>query len=343
MNKKKIAVVGLGKIGLFHLSILRNLDSVEIAGFVDEKKAVQKTVRGMGVQVPFFPSVQELLSKTEVNGIFACVPPAFNPSIAEACIPKGVSLFVEKPMAADLAGAKKMLSILSAQKAAPANAVGYMVAHAPIFIKLREILTAGILGPIESYSASILLGEVFKKQEGWRQNPKISGGGAVAVLGSHLLYLVQSSLGMPKTIQAKTTSLYSIVEDVADIEFKHEDFSGKIKISWSEPDCPDVVIRIEIKGSKADLLVQENRITLKEKSSGQTKIFYPWDLPSEPCEGLKVRPAREGYAAQDIAFVNSIGAGKDNLVSFQAGVQVQRLIEGVYRSAASGSSLAVPE
>src|SRR3989344_4448088 len=97
---KRIAVVGLGKIGLFHLSILRNIPGVEIAGLVDAEPAVQKTVRGMGGKATFFSSVQDLLSKENVDGIFACVPPAFNVSIAEACIPKGVSLFIEKPMAA---------------------------------------------------------------------------------------------------------------------------------------------------------------------------------------------------------------------------------------------------
>lgn len=334
---KRIAVAGLGKIGLFHLSILRNIPGVELAGLVDAVPAAQKTVRGMGVNVPFFLSVDDLLSKEKVDGIFACVPPAFNVSIAEACIPKGVSLFIEKPMAADLEGAKKMMALLSARNSPPANAVGYMVGHVPIFVKAREILKSGDLGQIENYSASILLGEVFQKQEGWRQNPKISGGGAVAVLGSHLLYLVQSFLGMPKTIAAKTTRLYSIVEDVADIEFVHEAFRGNLKISWSEPDCPDVAIRINIKGSKAELRIEENRIT-------GSHTFYPWDLPPEPCEGLKVRPAREGYASQNIAFVDSIGTGKENLVSWREGFQVQRLIEGIYRSAASaGTPLAVPE
>ena len=340
---KRIAIAGLGKIGLFHLSILRNIPSVELAGLVDANPAVQKIVRGMGIKLPFFASVPDLLAKENVNGVFACVPPAFNPSIAQACIPKGIALFVEKPMAADLEGARTMEALLKSQKTPPANAVGYMVGHSPIFIKVREILKSGELGQIEIYSASILLGEVFKKQEGWRQNPKISGGGAVAVLGSHLLYLIQSFLGMPKTIQAKMTRLYSMVEDIADIEFTHEGFRGNIKISWSEPDCPDIAIRIKVKGSKAELHIEENRVTILKKANGQGQIFYPWDLPPEPCERLKVRPAREGYASQDISFVDSIGTGKKNLVSWLEGFEVQRLIEGIYKSAAARTALAVPQ
>jgi predicted dehydrogenase len=340
---KRIAVAGLGKIGLFHLSILRNIPGVELAGLVDAVPAAQKTARGMGVKAPFFPSVDDLLSEEKVDGVFACVPPAFNPSMAQACIPKGVALFVEKPMAADWEGSKKMMTLLSARQSPPANAVGYMVGHSPIFVKAREILESGALGPIESYSASILLGEVFQKQEGWRQNPKISGGGAVAVLGSHLLYLVQSFLGMPQTIQARTTRLYSMVEDAADIEFFHEAFRGNLKISWSEPDCPDVAIKMDIQGSQEDLRIEENRLTILDKRGGPVQTLAPWDLPPEPCEGLAVRPAREGYASQDIAFVDSIGTGRENLVSWRAGFQVQRLIEGIYRSAAASAPLAVPE
>ena len=338
MEKKKIAVVGMGKIGLFHLSILRNLPQVEIAALADPKPSAQGTVKGMGLDLPFYDSVKKMLDEVPVDGLFACVPPAFNKKIAEGCAARGISLFLEKPMAASLADAQAILDCAAKASGKITTAVGFMVAYFPLFLKARELLIEGAIGEIKYYSSSMLLGEVFQKQEGWRQNPKISGGGAVAVLGSHLLYLLQAYFGMPKKIQAKVTKLFSGVEDIARARLDHGPFSGDFHVSWSEKGYSDMALDIKIEGTKGNIDVTETSLELH---GAHNQAWYPWDFPKDNSSFIQIQ--QQGFTAQDEDFVSALGTGRQVRAPWSEGLKVQRLIEGIYRAAEKpGESISLP-
>ena len=343
MPKKRVAIVGLGKIGLFHLSLLKNFEEVEVVGLVDEKSSVQKTVGGMGVHAPFFDDVEKMIASIRPDAVFACVPPAFNLPVAEACVRNNVSVFVEKPMAQGLEEAKKMAGLLNGRDPKPANAVGYMVAYYPTFRHAREILGQKLAGEIRHYSASLLLGEVFKKQEGWRQNPKISGGGAVAVLGSHLLYLIQSLFGLPSRVAGRTFKLFSDVEDLCQATLEHPGFSGEFNVSWSRPGFDEMTFQIHAEGTAGFIEITENCLSFyafegHPKFPPGWKVWYPWDFPKAAPPG-KVQFSQQGYASQDDDFIKSIGTGRELPVSWSQGLKVQRMIEGLYRSASSSGQM----
>ena len=332
--KKRVAIVGLGKIGLFHLSILRNLDEVELVGLVDEKTSVQKTVKGMGVNVPFFKSIEDLIENAMPQGIFACVPPVYNPAVAEACIPKGVALLVEKPMAASLADAEKMVALLKSQMTPPANAVGHMVAYYPAFEKAGRMLQE--IGQIKGYDAELFLGEVFKKQEGWRQNPKISGGGALAILGSHLLCILITFFDMPESVT--TTEIkreYSDVENEIFAQLNYPNhITGSLKVSWSKPHYSEMGFKIDVAGSSGTLIASEKSIYLLP-STGNIIPMFLWDLVENTAPKAKFRPNQPGYLEQDLDFIRAIGTGKETRVSWEHGLKIQKVIDAIYRSADS--------
>ncbi|OGR83380.1 MAG: hypothetical protein A2636_06265, partial [Elusimicrobia bacterium RIFCSPHIGHO2_01_FULL_64_10] len=287
---KRIALVGLGKIGLYHLSILRNIDEVHLVGLMDEKDSARKTVQGMGINAPFFDDLDKMLSASDPEGVFACVPPGAAPAIAEKCLRQGRALFLEKPMAADLGSAKKMMALLADRPSPPANAVGFMVAYYPTFEKTLDLLRKESIGRPRHYVATMLLGEVFRRQEGWRQNPALSGGGAVAVLGSHLLYLIQSFFGLPETVSAGTVRLFSNVEDICHARFSHPGgLTGEFRVSWSQPGYSEMSIRLEISGSEGFLDSSESSVSLygygaqagaADQPAGPAgwQTWYPWDL-----------------------------------------------------------------
>lgn len=349
MTAKKVAIVGLGKIGLFHLSILKTIPEAEIVGLVDEKGSVQKTVKGMGIDAPFFASVDALLDNAKPDGIFACVPPAFNRSIAEKCLPKGIAVFLEKPISARLDDAQKICRLVNG-KLAPANAVGYMVAYYPIFREAKKLILEGMIGEVKHYAATISLGEVFKKQEGWRQNPAVSGGGAVTVLGSHLLYLIQSFFGLPERVSARTIKLFSQVEDIGQAQFDHSgDLTGTFQVSWSKPGYSEMGIQIEAQGTRGTLEISESALSLyafegHPRYPQGWKVWYPWDFEERQKDPGKVALSQQGFAEQDNDFIRSIGSDCRPLVTWSEGLKVQRMIEGIYRSSQDqGRSIALPE
>ena len=316
---------------------------------MDQNNSVQKTVKGMNIEAPFFDSVESLIESAKPQGVFACVPPAFNLSIAEKCISKNVSLFIEKPMAQNLHDAKKMAQLLDASNPKPSNAVGYMVAYYPTFRQAKKLLDEKAVGEIRHYSSSLLLGEVFKKQEGWRQNPKISGGGAVAVLGSHMLYLLQSLVGVPSEVRANSFKFFSDVEDSCQARLEHGGFCGEFYVSWSRPGYAEMGMQIQIEGTQGYLEVTENSVSLfafegHPKHPPGWKAWYPWDLADQGKVPTEVQVGQQGFTAQDYDFVSSLGTGKQPLVNWSEGLKVQRVIETIYLSAAnSGQPTRVPD
>ena len=165
-----IAVVGLGKIGLLHFSILRNIPQVEIAALADPKASAQGTVKGMGLEPPFYDSVEKMLDRVPLDGLFACVPPAYNKRIAEVCAPKGISLFLEKPMAANLADAQAIMECAKKSTRKLTTAVGFMVAYFPLFQKAKELIQDGAIGTVLNGDLGILKINSAERPQLWAVN-----------------------------------------------------------------------------------------------------------------------------------------------------------------------------
>ena len=95
---KRIAVVGLGKLGIIHSSILNALPDVELTAVMDKDKGLRRYLYGMGIRVPFYQSLEEMLAGEKLDGVFVCVPSSASYSVVKACIERGINIFVEKPM-----------------------------------------------------------------------------------------------------------------------------------------------------------------------------------------------------------------------------------------------------
>ncbi len=250
-----------------------------------------------------------------------------------------MALFLEKPMAASLEDARAILNLLPSS-GGPSNAVGYMVAFYPTFVHAGKLIKENALGKISRYSASLYLGEVFKKEAGWRQNPRISGGGALSVVGSHLIYLLYSFFGTPVKVQSAVTHLFSEVEDEVQAMLEHPDkLTGEVSVSWSKPGYSEMGFHIIVDGELGSVEVTENTVTVTALDgnsafpAGRTQL-YLWDLPAPKLPGTFVDTGQQGYAAQDFDFVSSVGGAGKPRVTWRDAFEVQRIIDGIYRSAA---------
>lgn len=109
----RVAVVGAGAFGRNHLRVYRELQdagqAVELVAVVDQSaEAAAAAAARFGV--PAFASVAECLGS--VGGLDAasvCVPTVHHATAAEPLLAAGVDLLIEKPLAANLADADRIL------------------------------------------------------------------------------------------------------------------------------------------------------------------------------------------------------------------------------------------
>jgi len=111
----RVAVVGAGAFGRNHLRVCRELEqageAVELAGVVDRDPAVAAEAAAK-FGVPGFETIEACLAAVgPLDAASVCVPTVHHASAAEPLLAAGVDLLIEKPLAASLADADRILEM----------------------------------------------------------------------------------------------------------------------------------------------------------------------------------------------------------------------------------------
>ncbi len=104
----RIGVVGAGSLGFHHVRILRDMESVALAGFVEiDDLRAGKVVAELGVNR--FDGLQPLLDVCDAVTIV--VPTPSHHEVARAALEAGKHVFIEKPITATLEEADELLQL----------------------------------------------------------------------------------------------------------------------------------------------------------------------------------------------------------------------------------------
>ena len=111
----RVAVVGAGAFGRNHLRVYRELQNaghdVQLVAVVDQDAAVAAEAAAK-FGVPGFDSVAACLSAVgSLDAASVCVPTVHHATAAEPLLASGVDLLIEKPLAASLADADRILEL----------------------------------------------------------------------------------------------------------------------------------------------------------------------------------------------------------------------------------------
>src|SRR5438445_4020741 len=141
---QNVAIVGLGKMGLLHASILSVLPSARIVGLVDQDESLGAHVHSMGLRAPFFKSMDAAMEQSSVDAVFVCTPGFTHYRIALQLVAKHLHVFIGRPVGESLDGARKICDLLKDRSIV--HAVGYMKGHSPVYERAGEIVSSGALG-----------------------------------------------------------------------------------------------------------------------------------------------------------------------------------------------------
>jgi predicted dehydrogenase len=113
---KKLALIGCGGIGGYHLEHFLQWKDVSLAGFCDitlerAKAFVKKAGQGQA-----FSDYVEMYDKVKPDFVFICVPPTCHGNIEFETIKRGIPFFVEKPLSLDAELAAEMNAQVEKQK-----------------------------------------------------------------------------------------------------------------------------------------------------------------------------------------------------------------------------------
>jgi len=332
----RVAIVGLGKMGMVHGSVLAMMPEVELVAFVDALPGMAKTLYGMGHRAPFFATLEEALRLAKPDAVWICTPPDSHAALAEQAAAAGAAVFVEKPLAHRLEDAVRIEALARTGKVA--IACGYAQLYMPAFAAAREALAAGVLGSVTRVRSSMYLSQVFAPQQGWIADPARSGGGVVANLSSHLLAQLRHAFGQPERARATWRKLHGEVEDeLSGVLVLPGGAEIAFESSWSVPDFPISSTTIEAEGENGTLRITNDsfELDLREARAGfpaGASVRRAADLPARATFELN----GEFYDLEDSDFLAWVAGGPAPRIAAGLGADVQRTMSALYASAARG-------
>jgi predicted dehydrogenase len=149
---KKLRVVGLNFDHMHMGDLLRKCHEhpeVEIAGVCDEDpRRMQAAIANFGIPADrVFTDPQRCLERTQPDFVILCPATAQHAEYVELAAPYGVHLFVEKPFAASLQEADRMIA--AAKKARRLLAINWPLRWYPAHVTAHRLLAEGRIGALQ--------------------------------------------------------------------------------------------------------------------------------------------------------------------------------------------------
>lgn len=149
--RRRIAVIGSGRMAALHAGILNTMSGIQLAGIVDPSldRAAALAKRYTGALAA--PSLSDLLQRTHIDAAHVLVPLPLRAGLALDAMAKGLPTFIETPIAGDFDAAETLLR--SAQlPGSPQLFVSARSTSTDTFNRLTEILRRGSLGRLQTLS-----------------------------------------------------------------------------------------------------------------------------------------------------------------------------------------------
>lgn len=339
----KVAVVGIGKMGMLHAGIMNGLQGVELCAISDNSKFLlgfAKSIKG----IPGYDDYRKMLDKEKPDAAVLATPIFLHVPMAMECVERDIPFFLEKPLSLRSGEAEPLADKVEQKKLT--TMVGYMMRYVDTFAKAKAILDAGVLGRPITFDATIYVSQLFRTGKGWRYSKEQSGGGVVMAQATHLIDLLKWYFGRVTMVSAHTKSWYS--EEVEDFAHVYLDFSGGpsgwFDSSWSMRHHRLLEVTININGENGNLTVTDDLVQFfLDSPSGEYPAGWTQFRIPELWRGVEIDLGGPQYTRQDVEFVNAVREKRRVATDVQNALEVQRIVDAIYESAGKKGQPTRPE
>ena len=147
-----VGVIGMGKMGLLHASIVNTLPGVRLLAMYDKNSTVVKFAKKALTEI-YVTDNFEKFSEFKLDAVYVTTPIPTHFSIVKTIYSIGTvrNLFVEKTLASSYEQAAQLCQ--EAKAIGGVTMVGYMSRFAPTFNKAKALLQEELIGKSISFRA----------------------------------------------------------------------------------------------------------------------------------------------------------------------------------------------
>jgi UDP-2-acetamido-3-amino-2,3-dideoxy-glucuronate N-acetyltransferase len=313
----RVAVLGCGYWGKNLVRVFDQLGA--LTAVHDPDPATASTMaENHGVRALELDAV---LADPEIDAVAIAAPAAQHAKLALAGLAAGKHVYVEKPLALDVADAERVCA--AGDAAGRVVMVGHLLQYHPVFLRLSELVRDGTLGRIEYlYSNRLNLGR-FRREENilWSFAP-------------HDISMILSLVGSEPT-SVHAVGSWPLHRDVADVTTTHLAFRGgeqaHVFVSWLHPYKEQKLVVVGDRG----MAVFDDREPWESKLALYAHhVDWRAGVPEPVRAEAQPIPVKEGepLEAECRHFLECVATGATPRTDGREGVRVLRVLQAAERS-----------
>ncbi len=336
--KVKWGVIGCG--GIADRRTLPGMmlsDEVELIAVMDANKEAADRCKEKYNAKYAFDNIEELLALDEIEAVYIASPVFCHKEQAYKAADAKKHILIEKPVGLTSSEAEEIAAYC--ENKGVKLGVGFMMRFHAYHQKMREIIQSGKLGEIVSARAQLTCW--YPEMENcWRQDMKLSGGGAMMDMGVHCVDLIRYITGLEVTEAAGFSGNqvfnYS-VEDAGCVIFRlNNGATAYVDANFNIPDAA-AKCKIEFYGTKGSIFAQG---TISQVEGGEIEVLCADDSVGYDAnqERGEVKPLDievefgNMYTKEIEAFGKAVKGEGEIPVTAADAIMSQKVIEASYES-----------
>jgi len=318
----RAGIVGLGKMGLSHQSIVNSHPEIELRSVCDTSGYVLDVLSkytGVGTYTDY----RKMLAAEPLDCVFIATPSRYHSEIVTAALERNLHVFCEKPFALDAEAGYRLADM--AERRQLVNQVGYHYRFVAAFNETRRLLERKLIGDlhhlrVEAYGPVVLR----PKGSTWRSQ-KSEGGGCLFDYACHAIDLVNYLVGRPLSVSGTViASVFS--NDVDDEIYSTFKFGpalhGQLATNWSDPSFRKMSLKVSLWGTNGRINAdrQEVQVYIRDLPDPVENLTQGWNVryTTELTHPVWFYVRGEEYSAQIDHFVQCIKTGATPISSFRS-------------------------
>ena len=358
----KVGIVGFGGIAQSpHAPAWKKIKNVSVVAVCDinpEKFEKAKTI--FSPDIKCYEDYKEMIDQENLDIIDICTPNYLHSPIACYALNKGMHVMCEKPDAISVEDVLKM------QDAEKKSGKTLMVMRNNRYTYnsqyLKHLVSSGQAGEIYAGRCGWIRKRGIPGKGGWFTTKAQSGGGPLIDLGVHMIDLAIYLMGNPTAVSVSGSTYSKFAESTDKADSVHASFgeakddgifdvedlalgfikfdngaSLQIEFSWASNIKKETRF-VELRGTKKGLEWENNKINIydESKNTAQDKLKYN-ALAKKYDSGIFHK--MQGHEANINHFVDVITKGVDPVFKIEQGVNMIKILTGIYESAATGKEV----
>jgi len=330
--------IGFGRMGITHFSILNSNPLIAPVAVCDQSGTMLNILKKY-VDVAIFSDYRTMIVESELDCVVISTPSDSHTEIINHAIDNNLHIFSEKPFAMSAADGRDTLKRLAGKNIV--NQVGYVNRFNEVFMEVKNLLAAGVIGEVKQFSSEMYGATVLKDSKSSWRGKKKSGGGCLYEFASHGIDLAIYLFGTPKKVTGSILqSIFSSeVEDWVGSTFIYENgFTGSIAVNWSDETFRKPANIVTINGTKGKIIADKHAYKIYLKESDPTGRFQKgWNTVyiTEFAESVSFYLRGNEFTRQLDYFVDCMQNNQaESICSFSDALQTDMVMDMITSDAA---------